>query len=124
MITVELRDSCVEAAVFGELTIADFRQLEQQIESLIASGRPLRAFLDLRAMEGLTLDVAIEDYRFARKHADVEGRIAVLTENDLDSIAAWLEQILIAADLRLFDDEFSARAWLIGQADIPTEMPL
>ncbi|WP_341678366.1 STAS/SEC14 domain-containing protein [Niveibacterium sp. SC-1] len=124
MITVELRDSCVEAAIFGELTITDFRQLEQQIEVLIGSGRPLRAFVDLRAMKGLTLDAAIEDFRFARKHADVEGRIAVLTENDLDSIPAWMEQVLISADLRLFDDEYSARAWLLGQADIPTEMSL
>ncbi|WP_374512443.1 STAS/SEC14 domain-containing protein [Niveibacterium sp.] len=116
MITAELRDNCVEAVVFGELTLADFRQFEAQIEAAVSTGAPLRALVDLREMNGLTLDAAIEDYRFARRYKDKDGRIAVLTTNDLDTIGAWLEQSLINAELRLFDDEVMARAWLAGEA--------
>ncbi|GAA5173154.1 hypothetical protein GCM10025771_00050 [Niveibacterium umoris] len=116
MITAELRDNCVEAVVFGELTLADFRQFEAQIEAAIGAGKPLRAFVDLREMAGLTLDAVIEDYRFARRHKNDDGRIAVLTNSDLDSIGAWLEQSLVSADIRLFDDEGMARAWLAGES--------
>lgn len=115
MITAELRDNCVEAVVFGELTLADFRQFESQIESTIAAGKPLRACVDLRQMAGLTIDAAIEDYRFARRHKNDDGRIAVITEGKLLSIGAWVEQSLVSADIRLFDDEAMARAWLAGE---------
>lgn len=112
MITAEVRDGRVEAAVFGKLTLDDFHQFEQQIETQVASGAPLCAFVDLRAMDGLTLDAAIEDYHFTRRHAQLKGRIAVLTENEFDTIGAWLEQALVEADIRLFDDEANARTWL------------
>ncbi|MCX9158435.1 STAS/SEC14 domain-containing protein [Niveibacterium sp. 24ML] len=116
MITAELRDNCVEAVVFGELTLADFRQFESQVEAAIATGAPLRAWVDLRQMDGLTLDAAIEDFRFARRHKNADGRIAVVTDDDLDSIGAWVEQSLVNAEIRLFDDETMARAWLAGEA--------
>jgi len=122
MITAELRDGCVEVAVFGELTVVDFHQFERQVEAQLAAGKLLRAFVDLRAMAGLTLDAAIEDFRFARRHANDRGRIAVLTESDLDALGAWLEQSLVNAEIRLFDDESAARSWLSEEADIPTEM--
>ncbi|WP_417067438.1 STAS/SEC14 domain-containing protein [Niveibacterium terrae] len=112
MITAEVRDGRVEAAVFGKLTLDDFHLFEQQIEAQVAGGAPLCAFVDLRAMDGLTLDAAIEDYHFTRRHAQLKGRIAVLTENEFDTIGAWLEQALVEADIRLFDDESNARTWL------------
>jgi len=39
-------------------------------------------------------------------------RIAVLTDNQWISWSAWLSQAFVAADLRVFDDEADARAWL------------
>ncbi len=117
MITAEVRDGRVEAAVFGELTLDDFHLLERQIEVQIANGTPSRAFVDLRAMDGLTLDAALEDFRFTRRNAHLDGRIAVLTENEFDTIGAWLEQTLVEADIRLFDDESNAKTWLASDEE-------
>lgn len=116
MITTEMRDDCVEAVVFGELTLEDFRQFEQRIEAQLAAGGPIRAFVDLRTMSGLTLDAAIEDFRFSRRHARDDGRIAVLTNDELDTLGAWLTQSMVSADIRLFDEEPICRAWLQGEA--------
>lgn len=120
MITTAVRDDCVEAAVFGRLTLDDFRQFEAAVDSLLAEQTALRAFVDLRAMEGLTLDAVIEDFRFARRLGNVAGRIAVLTEDEADSFGAWLEQSLVDAEIRLFDAEPDARAWLAGELELPT----
>lgn len=116
MINSELREGCVEAAVFGELTLADFQSIEATITRQLQVVAEMRVLLDLRGMQGLTLDAAIEDFRFARQHAHIGGRIAVITEYDLDSLAAWLEQALLAAEIRLFDDELLARTWLAGES--------
>lgn len=115
MITTEMLDGCVETTVFGELTLDDFRQFEAQIEAQLASGNAIRAFVDLRDMSGLTLDAAIEDFRFSRRHARDDGRIAVLTNDELDTLGAWLTQSLVSADIRLFDDEAMCRAWLLEE---------
>jgi hypothetical protein len=54
--------------------------------------------------------VAWEDIVFARAHANDFNRIAVLTHRVAWS--AWLAQIFVRAETRIFDDELDARAWL------------
>ncbi|PIV71679.1 MAG: STAS/SEC14 domain-containing protein, partial [Rhodocyclales bacterium CG17_big_fil_post_rev_8_21_14_2_50_68_7] len=44
------------------------------------------------------------------------GRIAVLTESQWVGWSAWLAQIFVDAELRVFDDEAQARAWLAQDA--------
>jgi len=122
MINSELRENHVEASIFGKLTIDDFRELERQIEAQITRKQPVALLLDMREMAGFTIDAIIEDYRFSKRHAGTGGKIALLTESDMDSLIGWFEQSLVSAELQLFDDEIAARAWLLGEAEIPTEI--
>jgi hypothetical protein len=63
-------------------------------------------------MADFTLDVAWEDIVFARAHANDFSRIAVLTHSQWVAWSAWLSQIFVRAEMRIFDDEVDARAWL------------
>ena len=67
---------------------------------------------DLREMADFTLDVAWEDIVFARAHANDFRRIAVLTHSQWVTWSAWLSQIFVEAQMKVFDDESEARGWL------------
>ncbi len=121
MISSELRENHIEASIFGKLTLDDFRELEGRIEAQILRNQPVALLVDMREMAGFTLDAIIEDYRFSKRHADAGGKIALLTDSDIDSLIGWFEQSLVSAELRLFDDEIAARAWLLGEAETPGE---
>jgi hypothetical protein len=60
----------------------------------------------------LTIDVAWEEVHFSRAHTHDFHRIAVLTNSQWVKWSAWLSQIFIAADVRVFEEEAAARDWL------------
>ncbi len=122
MITSELRDNHIEASIFGKLTVEDIHEIERRIEAQIARNEPVALLVDLRAMAGFTLDAIIEDYRFSKRHAADNGKVALLTDSDMDSLLGWFEQSLVSAEIRLFDDEIAARAWLLGEAETTPEI--
>jgi hypothetical protein len=112
MITMDFSGSCVAAAVLGEFTLDDFREFEEFVLSGVDFSGPVDLLFDLREMAGFTVDVAVEEVKFSRTHGGDFRRIAVLTESEWVAWSAWLEQSFVAADLRVFDDEAAARAWL------------
>jgi hypothetical protein len=68
--------------------------------------------IDLRDMLGYTLDVVWEDIKFTRSHSHDVGRIAVLSDAQWVAWSAWLSQLFVDAQIRVFDDEALARTWL------------
>lgn len=112
MITTQHKDHLVEFAVFGEFTLADFKEFEELVLFEIKFSGPVNLLVDLRDMADFTLDVAWEDIVFARAHANDFSRIAVLTHSQWVAWSAWLSQIFVHAEMRVFDEEVEARAWL------------
>lgn len=112
MITIDHKDHLVSVAVLGEFTLADFRELEELLLYKIRFQGPVNLLFDLREMAGFTLDVAWEEIRFSRAHAQDFGRIAVLTDSEWVAWSAWLSQLFIDAETEIFDTEADARAWL------------
>jgi hypothetical protein len=112
MITLETHDDRVEATVFGEFTLADFRAFEEQIEYANRFHGPVRLLLDLRQMISYTIDVAWEELKFTRAHPDAFDRIAILTDDDWLTWIAWIERFFVHAEIRTFTDEEEARVWL------------
>lgn len=112
MITITHHPSWIEATVFGEFTLADFREIEAAIDYANRFDGPVRLLLDLRQMLTYTLDVAWEELRYTRTHPDSFERIAILTEDEWVTWVAWLERFFIDADIATFTDETAARAWL------------
>ncbi len=111
MITIDTQESRINVTVLGEFTVADFKEFEEVAMQL---GGGVDLFIDLREMSCVTVDMALEEIRFARAHPNDFARIAVLTQDQWVSWSAWLAQIFLNADVRVFDDSDDAEAWLTG----------
>jgi thiosulfate/3-mercaptopyruvate sulfurtransferase len=123
MITIQHEGRLITVGVYGEFTVADYRQFEQQVlETLRLSGK-VDLLLDLRDMQNYTLDVAWEDVKFVRAHANDFRRVAVVSGGQWHVWLAWVTRLLMEADMQVFDDEGDARDWLAQSAEpIPRHM--
>lgn len=110
--TQQHQDHLAEVAVFGEFTLADFKEFEELVLFEIKFAAPVSLLVDLRDMADFTLDVAWEEVRFSRQHAGDFNRIAVITDSQWVAWSAWLSQLFVNADVTVFADEAEARAWL------------
>ncbi len=117
MIVTDHKDNLVTVSVYGEFALADYREFEELVNYKVRFEGAVNLLFDLRQMADFTLDVAWEEIKFSRAHSNDFGRIAVLTDSQWVAWSAWLSQIFVDADLRVFADEQEARAWLApGQA--------
>ena len=112
MISTENTEKMVAVTVFGEFTLADYKEFEDVVNYHIQFEGQVDLLFDLRQMVGFTLDVAWEEIKFSREHAGDFRRIAVLTEDQWLTWSAWVSQLFVSAEVRVFDDEDAARAWL------------
>lgn len=112
MITIQHTDHLVQFAIFGEFTLADFKEFEELVLYKVRFTGPVNLLVDVREMLSLTIDVAWEEIRFSRTHTHDFTRIAVLTSSQWVTWSAWLSQIFVAADVRVFEEEPVALAWL------------
>jgi hypothetical protein len=112
MIVVQQQPKRVEVTVYGEFALADYKEFEDLVNYKVKFEGPVDLLFDLREMADFTLDVAWEDIVFARAHANDFKRIAVLTHSQWVAWSAWLSQIFVRAEMRIFDEETDAREWL------------
>ena len=112
MITTQHQAHLVEFAVLGEFTLSDFKEFEELVLYEIKFSVTVDLLVDLREMADFTLDVAWEEIRFSQQHSGDFRRIAVITNSQWVAWSAWLSQLLVNADLTVFEDEAEARAWL------------
>ena len=117
MITIQHEGRLSVIGIFARLELADFRKIEDEIQRQLDAVGQIDLLVDLRGMVGATLDVALEDIRFAREHARDIGRIAILSEKDSVIWSALLARLFVRAEIHVFDSESGARDWL----DAPLE---
>lgn len=112
MITTDHGPNRVNVTVFGEFTLADYKEFEELVDFKIQFEGVVNLLMDLREMAGFTLDVAWEEIKFSRSHAHDFGRIAVLTSDQWTTWSAWVSQFFVDAEVKVFDEEGDAQAWL------------
>lgn len=112
MITIDHRNQLVTIANLGEFTLADFKEFEELVLYKIQFAGPVRLLMDLREMLDFTVDMAWEEVQFSRQHAGDFDRIAVVTNSQWVAWSAWLQQLFVNADLRVFSDIVEAQAWV------------
>lgn len=112
MITIDHGPNLVAVTVFGEFTLPDYKELEELVNFKVKFEGVVNLLFDLREMAGFTLDVAWEEIKFSRQHANDFGRIAVLTQDQWITWSAWLSQLFTKAEVQVFEDEDDARSWL------------
>lgn len=112
MIVTDHQPGRVSVTVFGEFTLADYKEFEEVINYKVKFEGPVDLYFDLRQMADFTLDVAWEEIKFSRQHAHDFSRIAVVTDSQWVTWSAWLSQVFIDADVEVFDDADEAKSWL------------
>ncbi len=112
MIAIDHSGNRVTVSVLGEFVLADYKEFEDMVRSTLAPEGKVRLLMDLRQMAGFTVDVAWEDVKYTRGHANDFEKIAVVTASQWVIWSAWLSQMFINADLQVFDDPDEALGWL------------
>ncbi|MBA4142630.1 MAG: STAS/SEC14 domain-containing protein [Nitrosospira sp.] len=112
MITIQETDNWISVAVFGEFTLADFREFEEQVLYKSRFDSKVNVLFDWRDMLDYTVDVAWEDIKFIRDHGNEFGRIAIITHNQWQAWGAWVSNLFVDADIRVFNDYADAKAWV------------
>lgn len=112
MIAIEEQPETVKISVYGELTLADYRDLEQTVTRDLRAVPKVRLLFDVRCMTGFTLDVAWEEIKFTRAHAHDFRRVAVVTAEQWAPWVSWISATFTDAEVMLFEDVITADAWL------------
>ena len=77
MIVIDHKPNLVTLSVYGEFTLADYKEFEEIVNYKVRFEGPVDLYFDLSQMAGLTLDVAWEEVKFSRAHANDFKKIAV-----------------------------------------------
>jgi hypothetical protein len=112
MIVIDHQPNRVGVSVFGEFTLADYKEFEEVVNFKVQFEGPVDLYFDLSQMAGLTLDVAWEEVKFSRAHANDFKRVAVVTDSQWVTWSAWISQTFVNADVEVFDNADDAKAWL------------
>ncbi len=115
MIAIDHQEHLITVTVLGEFTLADFKEFEELVNVKVKFEGSVSLLFDLREMADYTVDMALEEIRYSRAHSDEFDRVAVITESQWVAWSAWISQVFVSADLRVFADEAQARAWLAGE---------
>lgn len=114
MITIKQQDSLINIAVFGEFTLADYKEFEQSVQSKIPSEDKVNLLFDLRDMLGFTVDVAWEEIKFSRQHEHEFGKVAVVTSDQWITWSTWLSHLFVDIDIKIFDEYETAQDWVMA----------
>lgn len=112
MITLDYTPPRVSITVLGEFTLDDFSEFEEFLIAQDLFDTHPSLLFDLTEMAGFTVDMAVEEIKFSRIHGGDFNRIAVVTDSQWVAWSAWIEQLFVSADLRVFADAVEAKAWL------------
>lgn len=112
MIVTEHQPSRVNVTVYGEFTLADYREFEELVNYKVKFEGAVDLCFDLRQMGDFTLDMAWEEICFSRAHANDFRRIAVITDSQWITWSAWVSQVFTRADIEVFQELAEAEAWL------------
>ena len=112
MIVIDQKPQRVSVSVFGEFTLADYKEFEEAVNYKVKFEGPVDLYFDLSQMADLTIDVAWEEIKFSRSHPDDFKRVAVVTDSQWVTWSAWLSQTFVSADVEVFDNADEANSWL------------
>jgi hypothetical protein len=112
MIVIDQKPQRVNVSVFGEFTLADYKEFEEVVNYKVKFEGPVDLYFDLSQMADLTIDVAWEEIKFSRAHPDDFKRVAVVTDSQWITWSAWLSQTFVSADVEVFDNADEANSWL------------
>ena len=114
MITIQEADNLISVAVFGEFTLADFKEFEEQVSTNPEAIRRWTCFLIGATCWTIRWTSHGRISNSSASTAMISDRIAIITDNQWRAWAAWVFNLFVAADIRVFSNYVDANAWLEG----------
>lgn len=117
MITITQHKNLLTVSIFNQFNLADCKALEDHIvyfEQNDQTGSSLNILIDFTDMVDYTIDAALEELTFAKDHAGVIHKIALISDN------AWLSWVVSLGNLftdynaQAFSSEQEAKTWLFA----------
>lgn len=112
MITLENNKNRLCASIFGEFTLTDFKEFEDQVNYRLEFDGQVNLLLDLTEMVKYTIDMVWEEIKFGKRHPYAFRKIAVLTDSQWIGSLAWLSNMFTEAQISVFHDMHQAEEWL------------
>lgn len=112
MIAINVKDNIVSMSVLGRFTLEDYKEFEEAVLYGLKFQGVVNLLIDLRDMLSFSLDVAWEEIKFSRQHANDFDRVAILTSSEWVAWSAWVNRMFVDAEIRLFDEIEEAESWL------------
>lgn len=101
--------------VTGQVTVAEYERMEQQIQFVIHSRgkRPVGILLDLSAMDGIDLAARWEEMRFLQKYTNHIARMAVVGAHAWERVSSLfvVAAALLQAETLYFKESEMRHAW-------------
>lgn len=100
----------------GKLTHEDYEVITPMIDSALSSvdSPKVKAFFDVTEMQGWELRAAWDDFKIGLKHGNEFVKVALYGNQQWQEFAAKIGGWFIAGEVRFFDDEAEALAWLMN----------
>lgn len=102
----------------GPLVKADFEQLAEEVDPLIASrGKLTGLMICAKSFPGWdSFGALVSHFKFVASHHRQIDRIAALTDSEFLKIMPWIADYFVQAKVKHFDfgDRDQALAWLAG----------
>lgn len=95
----------------GKLDRADYERVVPELQAAAGRGE-LRVLIRLDDFEGWTPGALLDDLRFDIRHHDDFRKMAVVGERKLEEWATRLSKPFFSGEMRFFEDEAKARAWV------------
>lgn len=117
MISIQEQSYGLNVILDNEFTLEDFQLLEQALLNTSQHIHHPDLLLDLSKLKDFTIDMAFEELRFLRRHANAFGRSAIVVNDIWIKLAARLGNLLTFRHSKYFNDHLSAEQWLLSQRE-------
>lgn len=119
MISISQESYGLSVVLYNEFTLEDFCSLEKALLTAIHNIHRPDLLLDLSMMKDFTIDMAFEQLRFLRNHANDFGRTAIVVEDIWIRLGSKIGNLLTLQHPKYFSDAVKAQEWLMNQNSAP-----
>jgi hypothetical protein len=100
----------------GKLTHEDYEVITPMIDSALANvaSPKVKALVDVTEMQGWEFRAAWDDFKIGLKHGNEFVKVALYGNQQWQEVAAKIGSWFISGEVKFFDDEAEALAWLMN----------
>jgi hypothetical protein len=120
MISISHETGYIHVVIFGQFTLQDYKEFEDNVLYDINFHGPTRLLFDLSEMTGYTLDMALEEIDFTRKHKQDFAQVAVVSDDQWVVWSVWINRAIADANIMVFESVADALLWFAETEVVPT----